>query len=260
MSAGCPPPLLRAFLAAAGRWPVSNEKIGLEYKVKRFLEGCPMPAARAHVHWNGTFNDGEKRSLIQPALPPELDSILEELTSAGNDLQAFLTFDQKYFLPDNILTKVDRTSMAHSIEIRPPFLDHRIVEFANSLPADLKINGSRQKMLLRNLMRGKLPPQVLTRKKIGFDIPAHDWFRGPLRPLLEEALAFASAEHAEFFHLPRIEAHIRAHLERRVNIGFHLWGLMTLFLWMKKWRIQTRMPASPARQPMEYVFTSILLS
>jgi asparagine synthase (glutamine-hydrolysing) len=130
------------------------------------------------------------------------------------------------------------------------------VEFAHSLPANLKIQGFRQKAILRNLMRGKLPPAILRRKKIGFDIPAHDWFRGPLRPLLDEALAFASAEHGEFFQIPRIEAHVRAHLDRRANMGYHLWGLMTLFLWMKKWRIQTRVPANPARPAMERIFTS----
>ena len=74
-------------------------------------------------------------------------------------------------------------SMAHSLEVRPPFLDHRIVEFAATLPASLKIRGSRQKVLLKELMRDKLPSSVLQRKKIGFDIPAHDWLRGRLRPL-----------------------------------------------------------------------------
>ena len=147
--------------------------------------------------------------------------------------------------------------MAHSIEVRPPFLDHRIVEFANSLPAHLKIQGSRQKAVLRNLMRGKLGPAILNRKKIGFDIPTHDWFRGPLRPVLDEAVAFVSAEHSEFFQIPRIKALIQAHLDRRANIGYHLWGLMTLFLWMKKWRIQTRAAGSPAQRTMANVFTSI---
>ena len=72
-------------------------------------------------------------------------------------------------------------SMAHSVEVRPPFLDHRIVEFAATLPPALKIRGSRQKFLLKELMKDKLPPAVLQRKKIGFDIPAHEWLRGPLR-------------------------------------------------------------------------------
>jgi asparagine synthase (glutamine-hydrolysing) len=255
-----PPPAVRAMLAIAQRWPVSNDKIGFEYKLKRFLEGCRMSAARAHVHWSGTFDDREKPSLVQPTLPPALDSVLNELTSslkgAGDHLAAFLWFDQKYFLPDNILTKVDHTSMAHAIEVRPPFLDHRIVEFASSLPASMKIQGSRQKIILRNLMRGKLSPAILNRKKIGFDIPTHDWFRGPLRPLLEEAVTFASAEHGDFFRLSRIKSDVRAHLDRRANLGYHLWGLMTLFFWMKKWGIQTRTPAGSARPAMEKAFIS----
>ncbi len=251
-----PPAALRALQAAAERWPVSDEKIGFEYKLKRFLEGCRMPAERAHAHWSGTFDDQERRHLIQSTLPPALDSVLKELAAAGDTLQAYLWFDQKYFLPDNILTKVDHTSMAHAIEVRPPFLDHRIVEFASSLPASLKIQGQRQKVILRNLMRAKLAPAILKRKKIGFDIPTHDWFRGPLRPLLEEAVAFASAEHGEFFQISRIEAHVQAHLDRRANLGYHLWGLMILFFWMKKWRIQTKAPAEPACRTMESVFTS----
>jgi asparagine synthase (glutamine-hydrolysing) len=130
--------------------------------------------------------------------------------------------------------------MAHAVEVRPPFLDHRIVEFANSLPPSMKIQGSRQKVILRNLMRGKLAPAILNRSKIGFDIPTHDWFRGPLRPLLEEAVAFASSEHGDSFQVSKIEADVRAHMDRRANLGYHLWGLMTLFFWMKKWGIQTR--------------------
>ncbi len=253
-----PPPVLRAMLAMAQCWPVSNDKIGFEYKLKRFLEGSRMSAARAHVYWSGTFDDRDRRALVQPALPPALDSVLSELASAGDRLQDFLWFDQKYFLPDNILTKVDHTSMAHAIEVRPPFLDHRIVEFANSLPASMKIQGARQKVVLRNLMRGKLAPAILNRSKIGFDIPTHDWFRGPLRPLLEEAVSYASAEHGDFFQLARIEADVRAHLDRRANLGYHLWGLMTLFFWMKKWGIQTRASAGPARRVVENVFTATL--
>jgi asparagine synthase (glutamine-hydrolysing) len=251
-----PPPVLRAMLAIAERWPVSNDKIGFEYKLKRFLKGCGMPAARAHVYWSGTFDDRERRALVQPSLPPALDSILSGL--AGDHLQDYLSFDQKYFLPDNILTKVDHTSMAHAVEVRPPFLDHRIVEFASTLPDSMKIRGSRQKVILRNLMRGKLSPAILNRKKIGFDIPTHDWFRGPLRPLLEEAVAFASAEHGGFFQISRIETDVRAHLDRRANLGYHLWGLMTLFFWMKKWGIRTRASAGPARRVMENVFTATL--
>jgi asparagine synthase (glutamine-hydrolysing) len=251
-----PAAVLDAALGVAARLPASNEKIGFDYKLKRFLEGCRMPAARAHVHWSGTFNDSEKRSLIHPTLPGALASIVSELADAGDNLPAYLWFDQKYFLPDNILTKVDRASMAHAVEVRPPFLDHRIVEFANSLPSHLRIRGSRQKVVLKNLMRGKLAPPILARKKIGFDIPAHDWFRGPLRPLLEDAVAYAASEHSGFFRMETIEARVRDHFDRRANLGYHLWGLMILFYWMKKWRIQTRAPGEPAHRTLESVFTS----
>jgi len=242
--------------AAARRLPVSDEKISFEYKLKRFLEGCRMTAARGHVYWNGTFAPGEKRNLVQSSLPGALDSILDKLAAAGDELAGYLWFDQQYFLPDDILVKVDRISMAHALEVRPPFLDHRIVEFAADLPDDLRIRGSRQKVILRELMKYRLPPVILSRKKVGFDVPTHEWFRGPLLPLLAETLDIAR-DHADLFRLDTIEEVARAHLERRANFGYHLWGLMTLFLWMKKWRIQTTAPAQPARRAIENVFTSI---
>ena len=109
-------------------------------------------------------------------------------------------------------------SMAHSLEVRPPFLDHRIVEFAASLPASLKIRGSRQKVLLKELMRDKLPHSVLQRKKVGFDIPAHDWLRGCLRPLMMEVLTDGASEHARLFRRDVIEKQIQDHLERRAML------------------------------------------
>jgi asparagine synthase (glutamine-hydrolysing) len=249
-----PAPAVRMLLNLAQRWPVSNDKVGFEYKLKRFLEGCRMPPARAHVHWSGTFDDPGRRSLVQPELPPALNSVLSEM--AGDDLPSYLYFDQKYFLPDNILTKVDHTSMAHAVEVRPPFLDHRIVEFASSLPANLKIAGSRQKVVLRKLMRDKLSPAILNRKKIGFDIPTHDWFRGPLRPLIEDAVDFAAGQHSGFFQISRIKETLQAHLDRRANYGYHLWGLMTLLLWMKKWRIETPQTESSREAKEKFYITT----
>jgi asparagine synthase (glutamine-hydrolysing) len=245
----CPRKALQLALAALRAWPVSDEKISFEYQLRRFLEGSLLPPEQAHVYWNGTFSAAQKRDLLRVELPPALSSVLGELRDrfsarpgaqpgAQDDLAPYLWFDQRYFLPDDILNKADRMSMAHSLEVRPPFLDHRIVEFAASLPASLKIRGSRQKVLLKELMRDKLPPSVLQRKKIGFDIPAHDWLRGCLRPLMMEVLLDGASEHMRLFRREAIETYIRQHLERRVNIGYHLWGLMVLFLWMKKWGIQ----------------------
>lgn len=240
-----PHPLLRLIGRYASRLPVSNEKISFEYKLKRFLEGCQMPPARAHTFWGGAFGDREKQLLVRPALPAAFDSIMAELGAAGDHLAAYLWFDQKYYLADDILSKVDRMSMAHSLEVRPPYLDHRLVEFACSLPARLKIDGAKQKVVLKNLVRNKLPREILARKKEGFDIPAHEWLRGPLRELMLDTFAGARADCRDVFRMDAIDALVERHLERRANLGYHLWGLVILFLWMKKWRIQ----AAPLQEP-----------
>lgn len=237
-------------LALAGfqYWPVSDEKISFEYKVKRFLEGSLMPPSRAHVYWNGTFSDAEKNALLNQKLPNSLGRVLaevDELPFTPDDLAPFLWFDQKYYLADDILTKSDRMSMAHSVEVRPPFLDHRIVEFAAKLPPSFKIRGTQQKFILKELMKDKLPPEILHRKKIGFDIPAHEWLRGPLRALLIDALHYGTSECGELFRTDVIDTYLRLHLERKANAGYHLWGLLILFLWMKKWRIQAASSATP---------------
>lgn len=250
---------IRLALTGVRFWPVSDDKISFEYKVKRFLEGCLMPEDQAHVYWNGTFSEAQKRPLLQPELPHALDGLLGELREKlrGSDGTCpYLWFDQKYYLPDDILMKVDRMSMAHAVEARPPFLDHRIVEFAASLPASMKVQGSRQKVILKALMREKLPRQVLQRGKTGLDIPSHEWLRGPLKPLLLDALDGAS-EHEGLFRKSAIETCVRDHLERRANLGYHLWGLMILFLWMRKWRIQTTSISAPKSPVTENVLTSI---
>ncbi len=228
--------------SAADRLPVSDDKIGFEYKLKRFLAGSLLTPARGHMYWNGTFSDTEKQSLLKMQLPGTFDRMAGELSRAGDQLNAYLWFDQKFFLPDDILMKVDRVSMAHSIEVRPPFLDHRIIEFAASLPLHFKIHGSRQKLLLKRLMKGKLPDSLLTRKKIGLDFPAHDWLRGPLRDLLYDSLATAQAEYSDFFDFDVIGKFVQSHMSRRANLGYHLWGLMILFLWMRRWRIRIGAP------------------
>jgi len=249
----------RLALAALQLWPVSDDKISLEYMAKRFLEGSLLPPERAHIYWNGTFSEKQKRDLSLGRLPGALDTVLGELRErlAGADgVSPYLWFDQKYYLPDDILAKVDRMSMAHSLEARPPFLDHRIVEFAASLPASLKIQGSRQKVLLKELMREKLPASVLQRKKTGLDIPTHEWLRGPLRQLLTDTLAAGTHEHPALFWPDALQQYLRDHFERRANLGYHLWGLLILFLWMKKWRIQTASLPASGRAMTRSVLTS----
>ena len=147
-------------------------------------------------------------------------------------------------MPDDILAKVDRISMAHSIEVRPPFLDHRIIEFAAALPVNLQMHGSRQKVILRELMKDKLPASVLMRKKVGFDIPAHEWLRGPLKDFMLEVLNSGMSAYPKLFKRPAVERCIQRHLDRVENLGYHLWGLLILCLWMKRWKIEFRAAGS----------------
>ena len=236
-----PASFVRLVRAAIGCWPVSDEKISFEYKLKRFLEGATMDPARAHVFWNGTFSEEQKQTLLTIDLPPALDQVLKQCRElpTGDLLSRHLWFEQSYFLPDDILNKTDRMSMSLSLEVRPPFVDHRIVEFAATVPSRLKVQGSRQKILLKQLMKDKLPSSVLHRAKIGFDIPAHEWLRGPFQSLLTDTLLSGVSEHGSLFRRESITSLLDQHSKRRANVGYHLWGLMILFLWMKKWRIQS---------------------
>ena len=218
--------------------PCSAKKISFEYKLKRLLEGSLLSPDDAHLFWNGAFTPAQKCAVLgRESWGPNLFHALPESRETGA-LNRYMFLDQKYYLTDNILAKVDRMSMAHSLEVRPPLLDHRIVEFAASLPQQLKIRGAEQKLILRRLMRNKLPASIIRRPKKGFDIPAHDWFRGFLRPLLEDTVNRQTIEASGLFNFAATERLIRDHMNRRINAGYQLWGLLTLFLWLKRWDVE----------------------
>jgi len=232
-----PPGVLRFGERTARMLPVSDEKIGLDYKINRLLQGSLLDPMEAHFFWNGTFSRGQLGELRNGWDVPNDRICAGRHGRAITGLNRFLWMDQQCYLPDDILTKVDRMSMAHSLEVRPPFLDHRIVEFAARLPEDLKIRGGRLKFVLRELMKDRLPRSVVRRGKEGFDIPTHHWFRTILRPLLLDTLNQDSVQESGILSWPTVDAVIHAHLDRRANLGYHLWGLVVLFLWMKHWGI-----------------------
>jgi asparagine synthase (glutamine-hydrolysing) len=236
------PAIRSGMLGLLRYWPVSNDKISFEYKMKRFLEGTLLPPDEAHVYWNGAFSAAQQRELLLQRNRASVQDLFEsDLPGAdlNGSLNRYLAFDQRYYLADDILQKVDRMSMAHSLEVRPPFLDHRLVEFAARLPERMKIDGRRHKVVLKGLMQTKLPSSVLKRPKTGLDIPAHDWLRGTLKPLLMDTLSASAIDASKLFRRDRIEFFIKEHMERRANLGYHLWGLLILFLWIKQWNIQT---------------------
>ena len=230
--------------------PVSDEKIGWDYKITRMLQGSLLDPVDAHLFWNGTFTERRKARLRDGL---RRAGIREPLMLPGRRrsgyLNRFLWLDQIYYLPDDILYKSDRMSMAHSLEVRPPFLDHRIVEFAAPFRRSLKIRGGRLKFLLRELMKDRLPPRG--------GIAAQGRLRYSGASLAAHHFASAAARHVERTQRPRERyfflacdraAVIRAHLERRANLGYHLWGLLVLFLWMRRWGIEPPSPAGRIRR------------
>ena len=152
-----------------------------------------------------------------------------------------------------------RATVRWCLEVRPPFLDDRVVDFANRLPDDFKLRGSESKYVLRRLMHKKLPQSVLHRPKIGFDIPIHEWFRGVLRPLLLNTLTEEAVTATGLFHWPYVCRLLDDHLERRANLGYHLWGLLVLFIWMNRWNIETQIgePAAAAASGAAASFSSL---
>lgn len=238
----------KAALALARRLPASDEKIGLEYKLQRFLEGTLLSPQEAHVFWNGTHSTEDRSRLLRTQHSEYTGHILSSIPKRG-DLRRFIDFDQKYFLTDDILAKVDRMSMAHSLEVRPAFLDPRIVAFAAGLPVDQCIGGGVSKRVLRTLMQDKLPRRTLSKSKQGLDIPVHEWLRGHLRALALDTLSEQAVKQSGLFHWPSVARMLETHMRREANLGYHIWGMLMLFLWMRQWKIATHEEA-PAFAPL----------
>jgi asparagine synthase (glutamine-hydrolysing) len=230
--------LRKAALQMARYLPASNRKIGFEYKLQRFFEGLSLDPREAHLFWNGTLSRKARAEMLLEPDETTMERLISEIPK-GRLVRKYLDFDREYPLSDNLLTKVDRMSMAHAVEVRPPFLDHRIVEFAASLPMHFLIKGRAHKRILRQLMLDRLPKSVTANRKVGFDIPAHDWLRNHLRSLLLDTVTERAVRDSGLFRWRSVQHMIDAHMQRKVNYGYHLWALLMLFLWIERWKIQT---------------------
>jgi asparagine synthase (glutamine-hydrolysing) len=135
------------------------------------------------------------------------------------------------YLPDDLLVKMDIASMAHSLEVRSPFLDHHVVEFAASLPVSMKLRGRTAKYLLKRAMRTRLPPAVLERPKAGFGVPIDEWFRGSLGETARELLLGKRATERGYFETKTVRRYLDDHANGRAQHHARLWSLVMLELW-----------------------------
>ncbi|MBD5626828.1 MAG: asparagine synthase (glutamine-hydrolyzing) [Desulfovibrio sp.] len=139
----------------------------------------------------------------------------------------------RQFMLDDILVKVDRCSMLHSLEVRAPFLDREVAEFAARLPVSLRLHGFKRKYLLKKAFAGLLPPEILHRNKRGFQIPVAEWLRGKLRPLMDELLGERALKEQGLFEPKAVRRLVEAHCSGRADLRKPLWTLVVLELWLR---------------------------
>lgn len=156
-------------------------------------------------------------------------------TQAMTQLDRLLSVDTRSYLPDDLLAKVDRATMAHGLEARSPLLDHKLVEFAAALPVEQKVRRGETKYVLRAAMRGTLPDRILQREKKGFAVPIARWFREDCRELLRENLLSAKATARGYFRPERIRRLIEEHEQMKANHGARLYALLMLELWHREY-------------------------
>jgi asparagine synthase (glutamine-hydrolysing) len=223
------------------RLPPQPAKKGLINKAKRFIEGGMLPAQLQHTRWMIFLNEAEKNDLYRPGLRECVNGdsaamLLRHFqeTTSRDWLAQQQYVDIKTYLADNILTKVDRMSMAVSLETRVPLLDHRIVEFALNLPPHLKIHRGQTKVILRRAMAGRLPKAILNKPKQGFSIPLKHWLRGSLRPMMIDLLTPDRIRKREYFDPRTVQRWVTEHLEGQANHSHHLWPLMIFELWQQQ--------------------------
>ena len=235
---GVVPLALRRLMAgAARRLPAAGAKTTVT-RARRFGSGLALGAARRYGRWLAMTLDEQKRELYTPEFASRwgavdslglLETRWREADATG--IEKLVATDVEMYLPDDLLVKMDIASMAHSLEVRSPFLDHHVVEFAASLPVAMKLRRGRPKYLLTRVMEGMLPPTILRRRKMGFGVPIDHWLRHSLKEMSHDLLLSDTAIGRGYFERATIERYLSDHVARRANHHMRIWGLMMLELW-----------------------------
>lgn len=218
--------------------PVGSPK-SIAYRSRRFAQTLAHDAQQRYASWMVLFDNAAKAELYTPDFARQVASVdsIQVLRDAydRSDARTFLEktvhTDVQLYLPDDLLVKMDIASMANSLELRSPFLDHRVVEFAASLPPGMKLKGLTQKYLLKRAMRGVLPERILKRPKAGFGVPLESWLRGALRTLLIDTLLDPRTHARGYFRPAVVRRYVDEHLSGRAHHHARLWGLLMLELW-----------------------------
>jgi asparagine synthase (glutamine-hydrolysing) len=236
-----PGPLARLCAGAARRLPPGPRQNTRRARLGRLLGGLPLAPADRYAAWIACFGEAQRRELYEPEFlaalsdGPARAAIREAYarSDATSIVDRLLNVDVETYLPGDLLVKMDVATMAHSLEVRSPLLDHEFMELAASLPAVLKLDGGATKRVFKDALRPWLPESILTRGKMGFEVPLREWLGGPLRHLPAEVLLDRRSLERGWFREARVRELIREHGQGRRDNSRQLWALMQLELWLR---------------------------
>lgn len=215
--------------------PIDDRYQSLEWKAKRFIGRWDDDRLARHLRWMSATDLPDVLEAF-PGVPVESIRPLERASrpAFGEDLNSLLALDFQTYLPGSVLTKVDRASMAHGLEVRPPMLGNDFIDFAFSLPSSVKTAGGKGKLLLKQAARGVIPDAVIDRPKKGFGIPLARWLRGPLSGSVDAALRDSPLWEGNVASRRKFQGWAGEHKERVKDHSKTLWALVVLDHWMKR--------------------------
>lgn len=233
-----PGPIRRGLVAPlVSRLPDQEQKKGLINMVKRFVRGSELPVGPGAMRWQYFSSEARDRALFTDETRGRVETdrfagLLRRVEGIDfpSALDRELYIDLRFTMPDSVLMKVDKMSMANSLEVRVPLLDHELVEYAARIPARQRFPGLRRRAIYRKAVAGLLPPRILDRGKQGYSLPIKNWLRHELRDWMVELLG-ASELIARHLQVDTVDRLIAEHLSRRHNHNHVLWALINLELW-----------------------------
>jgi len=216
---------------------------GRRMQLKKFIRTLAVrqPFAHLYLSWFCHFTPAQARFISTDSFSRSWDAAASEYLTEAYDAVAasslrerVMRTDSVTYLPNDLLVKMDRATMAHSLEARSPFLDHRVMEFAAGLPAAYKLNFAHRKIILRDAFRDMLPAKVITRKKMGFGVPVGAWLKHDLKNFITHILLSERAAARGMFQRERVADLIAVHVSGKINHGYRLWNLLMLELWFRR--------------------------
>ncbi len=221
-------------------FPVSDKKLSFEFKAKRFVRGCELDIARSHFFWRHILSEDVKKGvlnnrLVMDEFPPSHSYFTEtfERCSAEDELNCLLYVDYSFHLPDDLMVKNDRMTMAHSLEARVPFTDNLLWEFLSRVPVELKLKGLRKKHLLKSAIEKSLPSKIVNRKKVGLEMPYPRWLREDFVDLVEEKLSEKKLKETGLFNPQAVRRIWQQHLEKKYDHGRFIWCMLNYMIWFE---------------------------